>query len=369
VSNSYRPKVVHVVVAGGISGVVRFLESLATRPELSGARHCVALFTTSNAIGDYFRASGMSVREHERISEDPLSYLWRSFGPSDVEWLCKVLSEEDASCVHAHTFGSFTLATRAGLRMQIPVVRTEHGIDYFSDPSCAIFRRWTLRHADRIVPVSEFSGRVVAAYDPCVEARIRVIPNGIELARYPAVDMPDAERFTFVIVARLFRIKQIHLAVEALSQLEGAFLNIVGDGPELGNLMSLVRSRGIEKRVAFHGFMEDPRSVIAASHAAINCSRSEGLSLSLIEAAAMQRPAVSFVVGGSSEIVRNDETGWLTKANTLGELVEAMRMAMSDRNRASRYGVNARKRVAEHFEVNEMCRAYAALYSEVTAKR
>ena len=82
-----RPKVVHVVVAGDIGGAEHFLVNLASRPELSGADHCVALMTPNPKLRAFFADAGLSIRDRGPVRENPIAYLWRSFGPADIAWL------------------------------------------------------------------------------------------------------------------------------------------------------------------------------------------------------------------------------------------------------------------------------------------
>ena len=126
-----RIKVVHVVVAGQIGGAERFLVSLATRPELSGADHCVALMTPNPKLHAFFADAGLRVHDRGPVRENPLAYLWRSWGPRDIAWLGRVLREEGADLIHAHTHGSLVLAARAGLRYGLPVLRTEHNVRHY----------------------------------------------------------------------------------------------------------------------------------------------------------------------------------------------------------------------------------------------
>ena len=62
-------------------------------------------------------------------------------------------------------------------------------------------------------------------------------------------------------------------------------------------------------RTHFHGYLSDPREVMAQAQAAICSSRQEGLGIALLEAMALGRPVVAFPVGGVPEIVRAGETG------------------------------------------------------------
>jgi glycosyltransferase involved in cell wall biosynthesis len=364
-----RPKVVHVVVAGVIGGAEHFLVNLASRPELSGADHCLALMTPNPKLRAFFADAGLNIRDRGPVRENPAAYLWRSFGPADTAWLARVLQEEGANLVHAHTFGSHIVAARAGLRLNLPVVRTEHGVRHYRDPSCALFRHWALRHTDRIVAVSDYVGRTVAAIAPRVRERIQVIPNGIDMTRFTPAPAGTNGPFTFVMVCRLDPVKQVAVAIEAAARTADVRLDIVGDGPEREKLERLVRGRGVEARVRFLGHLPDPRPAIAASDAVVSCSRVEGLPLSVIEAAAMQRPAVAFDCGGIPEIVQDRLTGWLVREHSVDALAAALAEAGASRPRAAELGVAARNWVEGKFGIDAMCESYAAVYRELAEGR
>jgi glycosyltransferase involved in cell wall biosynthesis len=364
-SSPDRPKVVHVVVAGEIGGAEHFLVDLASRPELSGADHCVALMTPNPKLRAFLADAGLRIRDRGPVRENPAAYLWRSFGPADIAWLGRVLSDEGASLVHAHTFGSHILAVRAALRHHLPVVRTEHGVRHYRDPFCALNRHWALRHTTRIVAVSEYVARTIAAIAPHARERTRVVPNGIDMAHFhPAPSLTDGP-FTFSMVSRLEPVKRVALAIESVARTPDVRLNIAGEGSEREKLERLARKRGIEGRVRFLGHLRDPRPAIAGSDAIINCTREEGLGLSVIEAAAMQRPTVAFDCGGVPEIVQDGRTGWLVREHSVGALAAALAEASASRERAAELGVAARKWVEARFGIDTMCKSYAAVYREL----
>ncbi len=365
VSSSGRPKVVHVVVAGQIGGAERFLVNLASRSELSGAEHCVALMTPNPKLRTFFVEAGLSIRDRGPVRENPVAYLWRSFGPADISWLGRVLAEEGASLLHAHTYGSHILAARAALRHNLPVVRTEHGVRHYRDPSCALNRHWALHNTDRIVAVSAYVARTVAAIAPHVREKIQVIPNGIDLTHFDCALPPADGPFTISTVSRLDPIKRITLAIEAVARTADIRLNIVGEGGEREKLERLARKRGIEGRVRFLGHLADPRPAIAASDSIINCTREEGLPLAVLEAAAMQRPAVAFDGGGIPEIVQDRRTGWLVKEDTVDAFAAAVAEAGASRAHAAELGIAARQWVEARFGIDAMCKSYAAVYREL----
>jgi glycosyltransferase involved in cell wall biosynthesis len=360
-----RPKVVHVIVAGEIGGAERFLVNLASRPELSGADHCVALMTPNPELRAFFADAGLSIWDRGPVRENPVATLWRSYGPADISWLGRVLLEERASLIHAHTFGSHILAVRAALRYNLPVVRTEHGVRHYRDPSCALFRQWALRNTARIIAVSAYVARTVAAIAPHAQNKILVIPNGVDMTYFHRAPPPVDGPFTFSVVSRLEPVRRVALAIEAAARTPDVRLNIAGEGSEREKLERLARERGIASRVRFLGYLRDPRPAIAACDAIINCTREEGLGLAVIEAAAMQRPAVVFDGGGIPEIVQDRRTGWLVREHSANALAAALAEASASRPQAAELGVAARNWVEDKFGVDAMCKHYAAVYREL----
>lgn len=354
------PKVVHIVVAGQIGGAERFLVSLASRPELSGAEHCIALMTPNPALRALFVNAGLNVRDRGPVRESPLAYVWRSYGPADLAWLSEMVREEGGDILHAHTYGSHVLAARAGMRLGLPVMRTEHGVRHYRDPSCALNRHWALRHTDRIVAVSQFVGRKVAELAPHAAGKITVVPNGIDMAWFQPALAPVEGPIRFAVAGRLEPVKRVHLAVEAVAQVPGVQLTIAGDGQERTRLERLVQQLRLQERVQFLGHVRDTRPVLASCDGLINTTRDEGLGLAVIEAAAMGKPALAFASGGIPEIVQDGQTGWLVQGETAAGLAAALSAA--DRRRCEEMGRAARQWVEPRFGLDAMCRGYAKVY-------
>ncbi len=363
-------RVVHVVVAGDIGGAERLLVDLASRPKESGAEHVVALMTPNAALAAMFTRAGLTVRDRGRVRENPIAYLWRSLGPRDVKWLEGVLRDERASIAHLHTFGSHVVGTRAALRAGVPIVRTEHHVQYFVDPSTKVFTRWSLARVDRSVAISQYVADWVTRAVPSVAPRLRVVLNGVDADYFSArarSAVASARPFTFAVVCRLEPWKGVDLVVEAVSHTTNLCVDIVGDGSERERLERLVAEKGLGDRVRLLGYLADPRGAIADSDAVINSSRDEPLGLSVLEALAMERPVVGFAGGGIPEIVQHGETGWLVRERTAEALANAMTEAAADRERASVFGRAGRAFVDSRCRIETMCSGYRAVYEELAA--
>lgn len=360
-------RVVHVVVAGDIGGAERLLVDLASRPSETGASHAVALLTPNPNLKAMFEAAGLSVYDGGPIRENPVAYLARSFGFRAVAWVASVIEREQAQVAHLHTFGSHVVGTRAALRAGVRILRTEHHVQYFVDPSTSPFTRWSLRRAHGSVAISRYVSDFVAKTMPGVAAKMRVIRNGVDTARFVPLS-PPSERapFTFAVVSRLERWKRIDRILSSLEAVPAARLLVVGDGSERPALERLAAQLGISARVAFRGYEKDPRSALGEAHVCVNASDDEPLGLAVLEAMASARPVIAFAGGAMPELIA-DGRGWLVGERTTEALARAMRDAASHRARAARMGLAARAFVEAECRVEQMCRSYGAIYRDLAS--
>lgn len=360
-------RVLHVVCAGEAAGAERLLVDLARRPAETGAEHTVALFTPTEAVRVLFGKAGLRVHDRGAVRENPLAYLWRSLGPRDVAWLTSVMRKTGAQIAHLHTFQSHVLGTRAALQVGIPVLRTEHDTRYFEDPSCSPFTRWSLRRTATIVAIGEDVARYVRRTAPDTAHRVVVVRNGVDAAYFAPRPREDgsggaSRPFTFEIHCRLEPHKQVDVVLEAVARVEGAYLHVVGDGSERARLEGLAARLGLGERVRFHGYLADPRPVMAEADASISGARHEPLGLSVLEALAMGNPVVAFAVGGIPEIVQDGQTGWLAREVTVPALARCLAEAASDPGRARRMGDAARAFVEREARIEIMCAGYRRAY-------
>jgi putative peptidoglycan lipid II flippase len=386
--------VVHVVVAGEIGGAERMVLALARpsagdpdHPQLGTTRrHLIALWTEAPAVMALFAGSGIEVVHPPRRTGRHLPSLlpMGATGGPDVAWLAALLRTTGAGAVQLHTFASQVLGTRAGLRAGVPVIRTEHSTRVYDHWLCRPFSAWSLRRAAVVVAVSDYLRCQIVADLPALAARVEVIRNGV---RYPpAPPAAPARRgrtpLRIGLVARLEPRKGVDRALAALARVAAPRsgidvdldvdleLDIVGDGPCRRALQRQAIALGLEGRVRFWGYRCDPETVIAQTDAVLCSSRTEGLSVALLEAMALGRPVIAVPVGGVPEIVADGHSGWLARDNSIDALAAALTAAAAagPRERARR-GAQARASVARSFTEAHMRAAYEAIYRAVSPAR
>ncbi len=362
-------KVMHVVVAGDLGGAERFLVDLASRPAESRATHVLALFTPNARLYEYFRSAGLDVRSPGFVREHPLAYLWRSLGPSDVKWLTCLLRNERADVLHMHTLGSHMLGVRAARRSNVPTLRTEHAVLHYFDPTASPFTRWAAYRTQAIVCISEYVSRTVQETARALSSRLCVIRNGVDTSYFSMRPFPTQHvPFRFGVVSRLERVKGISLILDALALVDGALLEVVGDGSERSALEAHAAKLGLRERVQFHGYQRDPRPYLAGVHACVSASEQEGLGLSVLESMSCGRPVVALAAGGLVEIIEDGVTGVLVRSRSTSALARAMRLLATRPEFAHTLGLRAHEFVVSQCSIRTMCEAYGDAYRDLVAK-
>jgi L-malate glycosyltransferase len=198
-------------------------------------------------------------------------------------------------------------------------------------------------------------------------SRMRVVPNGIDLAAYtPRVHDGPIRRI--VTVANLRQEKAHEVLVEAASIVlrrcpEVEFV-IAGNGPRRRELEMLARTRGLESHVRFAGHVEDVPALLASSDLFVLPSRSEAFPNSVLEAMATGLPLVATRVGGIVELVQNQRTGVLVPPDDARALGHAILDLIQWRSHAIRLGRAARAEVEARYSWERMISSFERLYVE-----
>jgi glycosyltransferase involved in cell wall biosynthesis len=159
--------------------------------------------------------------------------------------------------------------------------------------------------------------------------------------------------------SRLIREKGVQEVLEACRQLwnEGVPLDLLVAGDlDTGNRSSLspsdLAALRAEPRLRCLGHVSDMRSLYAASDIVLLPSWREGLSRSLIEAAAMERPIITTDVPGCRDVVDHGVSGLLVPPRSGSAIALAIRLLLENPDLARRFGQEARRKVVDEFRVS-----------------
>ena len=174
------------------------------------------------------------------------------------------------------------------------------------------------------------------------------------------------EEFVAVTVAYLIKDKGIDVAVKAVAQLSGGVvLWVVGDGPERGNLETLVRDLGLGQRVRFLGPRRNVEPLLQAADCALCPSVwAEAAGLVNLEALACGLPVVASRIGGIPELVEDGRNGFVFSPGDQQELADRIQRLMSDDLLRLRIGREARSDAVRRFSTQSQLESALRIYRE-----
>ena len=225
------------------------------------------------------------------------------------------------------------------------------------------------------------TSRGVARRFSWAPAKLRVVPNGIDLARFAprapsatlraALQLPPSAPIA-VSVGRHVPEKGYRHLIDAAALLEqtnpGVHWVLVGDGELRSGLEAQARPLGLASRVHFMGSRNDVADLLALADVFVLPSESEGFGRVLVEAMAMGRAIVATNVGGIPDIVLDGETGVLVEPADPVALAHAVRGLLDDPARAARLGAAGRRSAESTFSLGAHVDGVERVWDEVLGR-
>jgi glycosyltransferase involved in cell wall biosynthesis len=178
--------------------------------------------------------------------------------------------------------------------------------------------------------------------------RVEIIPGSVGVGAFKPNRNP---RWDLVFVGRLTQIKQPHQFIEIVAEVARTRADVkalvVGGGPELESLRQLAMSLKVRENVEFSGEAQSVPELLGSSRVFVLTSRSEGLSISMLEAMAAGLPVVVPDVGDLGDVVVNGQTGYLVEPDDVDQYVFRVLELLSDENSRAQMGAEARAKVTD----------------------
>jgi glycogen(starch) synthase len=228
-----------------------------------------------------------------------------------------------------------------------------------------------VRHADRIVAVSDAVRRELTRSAPERSHDIDVIRPAIPLAAPPSPVPLDPVRL--LMVGRLVPQKGFDVGLHAFARVAASRsdvdLDVVGSGPEESALRHLAIALGIGDRVTWHGALRGTALARAFERATLLLmpSRYEGYPLVALEAAGHGRVVVATRAAGLDEAILDGTTGVLVPINDMETFAGAIEKLLADPPRISDMGHAARHRMTSEHSFERCVAAHEALYRRLVA--
>lgn len=258
----------------------------------------------------------------------------------------KIIKSWNLDVIHTHTeFGIGTFARLISKQYNIPLVHTYHTMyedyvyyitkGYFDGPSKKLVEYLTLFLCDKtidelIVPTQKTCDLFKEKYK--VKRDVHIIPTGIDVTRFykenvskdDVVNLKNElgikkDDFTILYVGRIAKEKSINFLIENLCSIlkksPKSKMVIVGDGPDMKELMELTDKLKLNKNIIFTGkvpWNEIPKYYQMAD-LFVTASTTETQGLTVIEAMAASKPVVAIKDESFELVITDNQDGLFFK--------------------------------------------------------
>lgn len=296
--------------------------------------------------------------------------------------------------IHAHDW----LVAFAGVALKhafkLPLLATIHATEYGRNrgfPTGEMARAihnvewWLTYEGWRVICCSDFMSAEIQTALQTPADKLDVIANGVDTARFDALDGVDLTAFRRAYarddeeiifhVGRLVQEKGVHLLVEAMSGIlagrPAAKLVVAGTGGSLDGLRARALALGLGSKVHFTGFIpdEDRDRLLRVADVAVFPSLYEPFGIVALEAMAARTPVVASNVGGLGEVIENHATGLLVYPNDIGSLTWGILHTLENPAWSAARAANAYDMVRERYNWDAIARSTAAVYRQVMDER
>jgi glycosyltransferase involved in cell wall biosynthesis len=277
----------------------------------------------------------------------------------------KMLRKRKMDVIHAHSLPS---PGYLGMKLKeskgVPLVLTLHGaeINVLSNrPAFKQINEMVLSKTDRVVCVSK---PLVKRTREIFGIKADYIPNGVDTTRFSP---QETEKDIDVIFVGMFREeKGLDVLMKALDGMgkKRPKTMLVGRGPQTQSIREMIKKMGLKKDVSIQGFVRNEKlpQLLNRARVLVLPSRSEGLSLSLLEGMACGVVPVVTDVGGNPTVVRNGKEGVVVPMEDAGALGDGLEQALHDSGKMAKM---ARNRVVKGFSLDATIDKYTDIYKAV----
>lgn len=285
------------------------------------------------------------------LQSNPLNYLLiPALFIGEFIALYKLTMQTRPSVIYAHWFTPQAINARLVSKLtSTPFIFTTHASDVsvwhkipVIGPSVV---RSNVRKATAFTAVSRRSMNKLATFFSPKEwerlkLRSKIIPMGVDLPKDTGTNT-IAPSETILFVGRLAEKKGVQYLLPAfkdvLEDSPSARLTVAGDGPWLEKLKNQASSLGLDKSVAFPGYVNgknkqeliDSHAIYVVPSIITSSGDAEGLPVSLMEGLAAGKICVASNESGADDIISDGRDGFLIPQKDVAALTSTLRSAMT----------------------------------------
>jgi glycosyltransferase involved in cell wall biosynthesis len=261
----------------------------------------------------------------------------------------------------------------AHIRVQDQLLREEHslwGAPYTGiDPRAIAREEAEYAQADCItVP----SGFVLQSFlDQGVDAdKMRLLPYGVNLARFHPTSAPSPERFDVLFVGGMSLRKGVQYLVQAYQKLQHPAKSLTFVGAPSPALMDMLKARQLwpaDAQVLGHVPQAELKDIMSRSHVMVLPSLEEGLAMVQAQAMACACPVIASTNTGSTDLFTSGNEGWTLPIRDIDALADRMQHLADNPLERDAMGQRALQKVSDLGGWSSYGESAMTIYKELVA--
>ena len=356
--------------------------------QLSGAERMVLLSCKQMTAVETFVVTGgehlAAVFQKEGIESTALNFSIKKL-PQLMKKLQQFIKQHDIDIVHAHDNMASMSAylTKKRYRLKVKVISHIHncypwlegnGINKKID-------QWVRPKYDYNITCGKIVYNYYEQYAPYFnEEKTTILSNAIDmslLGRTPQSKIDELkEKFKIsshqTIIGYIGRLSEQKGMIPFIKELanykeqfsECQFL-IVGTGEQEDEIKQLIKTLELESLFIFTGFQEDVYPFYQLIDIFFLPSLYEGLPMVLLEAMGSGVPTVSMDVGSISEVIIDEQTGYLIEPENRVNLIQRLIELTSSSEQCKQFGVAGWKQVKTKFNIKTYNESLKSIYDSL----
>ncbi|MDD3342489.1 MAG: glycosyltransferase family 4 protein [Sulfurospirillaceae bacterium] len=262
----------------------------------------------------------------------------------------------------------------ANQSLHVPIVSTVHGFNSVSGYSAIMTK------ANHVICVSNAIKTYIQKHYHTPQAKITVIPRGVDLAKFNPQNLNHAfmsnfkhqfnleGKWVIATVGRITQLKDLETFIEAIAILKKDFPNVMGlavggvrsdKQKYFETLKNLVSALHVKEHICFCGSTENVAEVYALSDVIVSSSKKpESFGRSVAEAIALGTPVVATNHGGVLDIIQEGVHGYFTHIGDAQNLAENI-------IKAKALDFDGYTYISENFSLKQMVKKTITVYKGV----
>lgn len=372
---SVGPVVMHLIAAMDIAGAEKVVLNLLTQKgNCEFDLRATSFVRCSDGTGTEFLK--LVTKTQAVIDRIPMYKRWDQ---RDVKALMRIIRRHNVKILHTHGYKSDIVGVIASKLTGVPLIATSHGYTG-TDPNLLRnekLDRFFLRFASKMICVSN-NIKETLINSGLSSDKILLLPNAVDYTHFDGnadIDFRkewgiDDDEILIGSAGRL-SVEKAHInLIKALAILSVETKNriklvIAGTGP-LENAIRLEADKeGLGRNLVLTGFINDMRSFYKATDIFCLPSLTEGLPLTLLEAAASGKPIVASKVGSVGSLINDKVDGFTPEPDNIGQLSWALRQLTDSQELRVSMGERLHKRLKKDYDVRKWADKVFAIYAEI----